>query len=458
MPLGQLKEIMRLKCICVIASLFLTGLLYAQEPVSIECRTGKGLGTKLQLFRVERGNKVVMATAGYNENGYYGFKFIPEYEGFYVIGDDRRQEYPLYLKAGDAVSLYMDRDTAYLTGKKNTPENKILYDWVGLSGRVKATAFRLARTSWTFRQFFPELEAFLLAADRFEAGVKTKNARFDALMKRSIAYEKDLYALAFLYTPRSEHPKKEDRPVYYTTIINPDKFKDDVVLQMPYGMDFLTKYITFVSLENQIPNEVDQTIALIPNENLKGELVVRKAGGIKSYFEYTEFMAKVPGFLAPGQKKRLEAVGTKLYEARKGQPAADITYPDASGKQVSLTDFKGKVIVVDVWATWCGPCRGELPHLKKLEEEMKGTDVVFVGISVDEQKNYEKWKKCIVDEQLPGIQLFAGGWSKITKDYKITGIPRFMVFDREGKVVEAMAPRPSNPSLKALLEEELKRK
>ena len=144
-----------------------------------------------------------------------------------------------------------------------------------------------------------------------------------------------------------------------------------------------------------------------------------------------------------------------MYEAQKGQVAADFTYPDSSGKQISLADFKGKVVLVDVWATWCGPCRGELPHLKKLEEEMKGKEVVFIGVSVDEAKDRAKWKKFIVDEQLPGIQLFASGWSKITKDYKIEGIPRFMVFDREGKIVDATAPRPSNPALKALLEEVL---
>ena len=113
--------------------------------------------------------------------------------------------------------------------------------------------------------------------------------------------------------------------------------------------------------------------------------------------------------------------------------------------------------MVDVWATWCGPCRKELPYLKSLEEEMEGKDVVFIGVSLDEKKDFEKWKKFIVDEQLPGVQLFAGGWSKIAKDYKITGIPRFMVFGKDGQVVEANAPRPSAPELKELLEAELKK-
>lgn len=69
----------------------------------------------------------------------------------------------------------------------------------------------------------------------------------------------------------------------------------------------------------------------------------------------------------------------------------------------------------------------------------------------------EKWKKFLVEEQLPGVQLFADGWSKITKDYKITGIPRFMVFAKDGSIVESHAPRPSDPSLQDMIESELRK-
>lgn len=64
---------------------------------------------------------------------------------------------------------------------------------------------------------------------------------------------------------------------------------------------------------------------------------------------------------------------------------------------------------------------------------MEGTDLVVIGVSVDEEKDKQKWLDFIEKEELPGIQLFANGWSKITNDYKINGIPRFMLFDREGK-------------------------
>ena len=125
---------------------------------------------------------------------------------------------------------------------------------------------------------------------------------------------------------------------------------------------------------------------------------------------------------------------------------------------MSLSDFKGKVVVVDVWATWCGPCKAEIPHLKKLEKEFEGRDdIVFLGVSVDKAKDKDKWLKMIDEQQMAGIHLFADGFSQIAESYQITGIPRFMVFDKQGNIVSTNAPRPSNPQLKTLLLNELKK-
>ena len=147
------------KTLISLACLLSAGMLFAQKPVTVVCETGEGIGKSLHLWRVEKGEQKSMAIATYTGNGYYGFSFIPEYEGFYAIGDEGFNQYPLYLKAGDEVALYMDRDTVFLTGKHNSRENQTLCEWVNLSQTVrdKAVHFHKVRSAQHLRGLFPRL-------------------------------------------------------------------------------------------------------------------------------------------------------------------------------------------------------------------------------------------------------------------------------------------------------------
>ncbi len=80
-------------------------------------------------------------------------------------------------------------------------------------------------------------------------------------------------------------------------------------------------------------------------------------------------------------------------ELKEGDQAPTFKYLDINGKEVSLSDLKGKYVYIDVWATWCGPCRYELPHLKELEKKMHGKKIVFVSISCDKDK--AAWEKMV---------------------------------------------------------------
>ena len=138
---------------------------------------------------------------------------------------------------------------------------------------------------------------------------------------------------------------------------------------------------------------------------------------------------------------------------KEGEPAIDFNYPDIEGNEISLTSFKGDLVYVDVWATWCGPCKAEIPSLQKLETDYHGKDIAFMSVSLDTDK--EAWEKMVAEKELGGVQLWANGWSKITKDYAIFGIPRFMLFDNEGNVISTNAPRPSSDEIRELLEANL---
>ncbi len=99
------------------------------------------------------------------------------------------------------------------------------------------------------------------------------------------------------------------------------------------------------------------------------------------------------------------------------------------GGKTKLEDFKGKYVYIDVWATWCGPCRAEIPSLKKMEEKYHGKNIEFVSISVDVDKDHEKWKTFVDEKELGGIQLFADkNWnSDFMKSFGVTSIPRFII-------------------------------
>lgn len=126
-----------------------------------------------------------------------------------------------------------------------------------------------------------------------------------------------------------------------------------------------------------------------------------------------------------------------------GNPAPGFAYPDSKGKVVDLKDFRGKVVYIDVWATWCGPCKTEIPHLEKLQENFEGQPVAFLSVSID--NNVAAWEKMLKDKNMKGVQLIAdqAGNSKICQDYKIQGIPRFLLIDQAGKIVDVQADRPS---------------
>ncbi|MCF6169319.1 TlpA disulfide reductase family protein [Lutibacter sp.] len=130
-------------------------------------------------------------------------------------------------------------------------------------------------------------------------------------------------------------------------------------------------------------------------------------------------------------------------------------YENSKGGTTSLKDLRGKYVYLDIWATWCAPCKAEIPYLKALEKEFRGKNIEFVSISVDKPNAHKTWKEMVKNEELGGIQLFADNnfESEFIVEYGINSIPRFILLDPEGNIVDADAVRPSNPRLKELLKE-----
>ena len=163
----------------------------------------------------------------------------------------------------------------------------------------------------------------------------------------------------------------------------------------------------------------------------------------------TEFIVEAKEKIKKTTDSWLERKTATDKMPKKGEPAIDFVYPDKDGNKFSLASFKGTLIYVDVWATWCGPCRAEIPYLQELEVEYHADNITFLSVSVDTDK--DAWLKMVKEKELGGTQLWADGWSEITKSYAIFGIPRFMLFSSDGNVISTDAPRPSSDEIRGLL-------
>lgn len=188
------------------------------------------------------------------------------------------------------------------------------------------------------------------------------------------------------------------------------------------------------------------------NEKIKNQLLFEEANYGITYTSDLEGFYKLymDNSTDNNQKEKITESYNKLKSVAKGQPSPKfVNYENFNGGTSSLDDFKGKYVYIDVWATWCGPCKREIPFLKELEKKYHGKNIEFISISVDKAKDHDTWKKMVTDLELKGVQLFADkDWdSQFVKDYLIKGIPRFILIDTEGNIINSNAKRPSNPEL-----------
>lgn len=174
--------------------------------------------------------------------------------------------------------------------------------------------------------------------------------------------------------------------------------------------------------------------------NLRQEVTNESLAEVKNFadnMQYKDFAVELNGMME------------KASRLLKGQPAIDFEVTDTAGVVRHLSDFKGKVLYVDFWATWCGPCIQESPHFEALSKEYAGKDIVFLPISTD--TNNKAWKRFLTAHKKQLSQFNSidktmhSGWS-------IYYIPRFVLIDKDFNIVNAYAPRPSDPEAKKVID------
>ena len=412
--------------------------------------TSKTIPAEIALYNVVNGDVVQTAKVNVAKDGTFGFCFTPEYTGFYKIGE-KNSPARIYISPGKQTSVVikdMDLTVTTLTDK----ENLKVAEWNSII--VKLRSANLLGASPTFKDIFPILPDLEAQKDAFIAKTNTGNKSFDRLIKGLAQAEFEYELYHFLFMPRTAHPKFEEHPPMYKKYSSGPHFATTEVLNYDFGQAFIASYLQYLYMIKanegiKYSPELSEKMCIenIKNDTLKGWYFLSSLVRAKAFDQvYREKADKYKQYiLSDDQKKKLHDFELTIRKFGDNEPAIDFDGKTVEGKKVSLSDFKGKVVVVDVWATWCGPCKGEIPSLQKLEEEMKGQDVVFISYSIDDMKDHDKWIKFVADEKLGGVQIMGDlAWkSGICLNYKINAIPRFMVFNKQNQIVSIDAPRPS---------------
>lgn len=122
-------------------------------------------------------------------------------------------------------------------------------------------------------------------------------------------------------------------------------------------------------------------------------------------------------------------------QPKQGQQAAEIALPSANGDTLRLSSLKGKVVLLDFWASWCGPCRVSNKNLVKIYEKYKPKGFEIFGVSLDDEK--DKWKAAIKKDKVTWLQVNeTGGWeAKVAQAWNLVAIPTSFLIDKDGRLL-----------------------
>jgi thiol-disulfide isomerase/thioredoxin len=323
-----------------------------------------------------------------------------------------------------------------------------------------------------------EMDVFKL---RNEALARTKEAQlpesFQSWFKQHLTYYYylSLFRFSALKTSASAIPKATEIPKVLIEGLDWTRMGNVEALNSTYFRALLLDYVDYKALEQydfmkfanrdaatlaawslakeKLPVDLQRfhlaALMLRDGQKVGPNLLRRMSDALKAMPGSEELHALVSERL----KERLAAKEEPIA-VTKDLPKDKITFRGLDGKEFGLSSLRGKVVYLDVWASWCGPCRQQFPFAKALKESFtkkEQKDIVFLYISIDNTE--EAWRKAIESLGIEGLHGFSpGGWgATITSEFNITSIPRYLIFDKQGTLTHPNAPRPSDETLPSLL-------
>ncbi len=372
---------------------------------------------------------------------------------------------PVYFGKGD--SLYIDwtldqrKSTKNITGNR-VAENEFLQN---PSRANNNNMWLLKNESYKYK---PKAYANLILKEWKKAEADLDDFKTVNNVKPSndfLQMRKKLLAVQMLDLLDVQYPRVFS--VYYPndTLAYPQTVKklreavstnDSTLLSDNSYMTFLGAY--FKSKSPPGDSAYFTTISNIPNGKVKDVLVYKNMVTALSQINDSSRRSRlITNFIPLISSTHLRTLvlqkNTTLQNLQRGKPAPAISAETLNNNKFSLAMLKGRYVVVDVWATWCAPCKKEAPYFNRYAEQYTSEAIAFVSLSVDENKN--AWKSESAGRNERVLQLWANNSKGELAAYNLEFIPRFMLIDPKGKIISAQLPMPSDPEFEQLLLQEI---
>lgn len=208
-----------------------------------------------------------------------------------------------------------------------------------------------------------------------------------------------------------------------------------------------------------------QKAKVIKNKELREYYVLtqlkRLAKNKESLFVESLFESSFPLIESTEGKEKYNSLLKRISAGNSfdNKPAHSLIAYDVAGNKISLEQFKGKYIYIDVWATWCGPCKQMTPHFMKLADQYRGKNIVFLSLSADKKRAKQKWEDYVnkhFSANCVATWTASGFDNSFVKHYQVNAIPRFMLIDPNGVMMANQFWNPMDPRVKTLFDKLLK--
>ena len=451
------------------------------EPLIIQGKLVNSPERTLKIFFIDEEERITIDTIRLNDDGSFYFKTYhikrPQRTS---IQQNRTQINNLYVAPG-----YM------LTITGDATDYKTLYRGKQISGKGSAIntyrtkldfvyASRVPGKGW-YEMNLDDLLGYIRSErkmlDSIHAKVFSKNISRDPyfdVFKKMIAVDNQSIALYNLLEHINMNKYSYDKMTTLVAENLPDLFQkgisnDSYLNSEDYKTWLLGNYITY---KRQLDKVRDSTLSKQPGyglktieENMSGRVrdyylsrvIHSTVNGSKSIEELNAAKKRAEPYFASLSGNRYKDEIAEIFKSKEkqlmqvqiGKPAPDFTLISAEGKKYRLEDFKEKVVYIDLWASWCSPCREAMPAYKKLYEKHKANEnIAFLGIAVSDGD--KEWRQALKEEQPTWIQLRDDD-GIIARSYVANAIPKYIIIDKAGNIVSFDAPGPEEPEAEKLL-------